>query len=140
MLHHERCEDREDDDHHIEQGDGTRLVEVVLAEKCQIQGEQPDEDKHVETLPDERRGYLCFGCIALLHGLLERVQYTVGLGIDDVATVDDALTFQHHARGLRNEAEHIVHLRLAAVLVVDEIGFDVFIQVALLQHRAFRSE
>ena len=54
MLHHQRHQDGEDRDERIEHRDGARLLEIVLAEQGQIDGEQRHQDGDEDSLSGYR--------------------------------------------------------------------------------------
>ena len=108
-------------------------MEVVFAEEHQVGGEEQYEDEYIDGLPDDGRQDFFVGGVALFHRFLEAVQYQVGVVVDDVAPVYDALSFQYHAAGLWDEAQHVVLLGLAALLVVNDVRLNELVQVVALQ-------
>ena len=133
MLHHQRNENREDGDEGKEHHDGAWFFKVVAAEQTKIDGEEKHHHCYEDDLSDGGAGQFAFSGVAPFHLALERLEHAPRVFIDDVASVNDFLPREHHAAGNGNARELLVELRFAAFLVIDEVRFDVFVEVAFLQ-------
>ena len=60
--------------------------------------------------------------------------------VHNLATVDDFLSCQHHARSQGDGTEQVALLRLAAFFVVNQVGMDILVQVAPLQQLTLGSQ
>ena len=99
VLHDEWHEDWEQRNHRIEHGDAAWLVEVVFAEEREIKGKHHHEDQYEECLANDGSGKLVLGWTSALRLLVEWGEYTVGVVVDDFASVDDFLSTHHHTAG-----------------------------------------
>ena len=130
----------EDDEQRIEHGNRAWFLEIVFTEEYKVGGKEQHEDKDIDGLSDDGGHDFLFRCTSPLHCLFETVQHEEGMAVNDVATIDDALPFQYHATGFGYQAEHVVHLRLAAFLVIDDVWFDEIVQIAALQYSPLRCQ
>ena len=133
VAHHERDDDGEDGDERVDHQQRARVLEIVGAEQDEVDGEQRYEDEHEDGLSGDGRRYLVGGCTASLRLAFERAEHAVEMVVDDLAAVDNLLPREHHARSDGDGAEQVGLLRLAALFVVDKIGHDILVEVALLQ-------
>jgi len=133
VLHHEGRQEREEDEQGVEHGYGSRFREVVLAEECQIEGEERDEQQDVDGLSRYGRSQFVLRGALLRHGTLVGVEHEHHPRGDDVALGDDALPLEHHSACLRDEAEIVVEFHFAPASVVAEVGRDEIVEVASLQ-------
>ena len=133
MLHHYRHHDGEGGNHHIEHGDGAGLLEIVVAEQRQIDGEKGHHDGDEDDLTGDGAADGARRCRAPLHLALKTGQHAIGVLVDYLAAVDDFLSGQHHAAGNGHRAQHVVTLGLRAFLVVNQVRLDIVNQVTPLQ-------
>ena len=131
---HEECRQQgEDDNHGIEHRDASRLLEIVLAVECQVEREAHHEDGDIENLSEERYLVLCIVFVAQLVLFLERLDDAIGLLCHNLAAVHYLLSLLHQSAGQGNARQQVVLAGLAALLVVDQIGGDIRVQIAFLQ-------
>ena len=64
-----------------------------------LRGEHHHEDEHEEYLSDDGRRNFVLGRASAFHFFVEGVEYTVGVVVDDLASVYDLLPAHHHAAG-----------------------------------------
>ena len=133
MGDHDRGDDGKEYDQRIEHGNRPELLEIVFAEKRQIDREADHEDGDVEDLSHDGGADLLVGIVAAVHLLLIRYEDVVGLAVYDVAPVDDLLSALGDAAGQRDAVVEVAQAGLAPLFIVAEVGGDVVVQVALLQ-------
>ena len=133
VAHHDAGDDREDDDERIEHRHVARLLEIVLSEECEVEREKHHYQQYVEGFATERELLLCGVGIASLVFFLERLDDTVFCLSDNLATVNDLLSFLCHAKSKRYALLHILETLVAALLVINYIRCNIVVEIALLQ-------
>ena len=73
VLHHHGSYNDKYDDQRIKHGSGTHLVEIVLAEQGEVDGEAGNEDKHQQNLSHNGQTDPCVSFLASLHFFLVRL-------------------------------------------------------------------
>ncbi len=136
VTHNERSHQREQRQQSIEHGYASGLVEIVAPEERKIKCEEHHNDCHEQHLSYYCRCNLVRGSIPSLHLALKRVEHTACVFVHNVAPVDYLLTAHDHPTCRGDAAEKVAKLRLAALLVVDKIRFEIGVEVASLQDGA----
>ena len=140
VEYHQRRQNRENDNHHIEHCDVARLDEIVLAEECKVEGEEHDKNGDDDNLSDEGTRYLVASGVVLSQSLLIAVEHPHLVGVDDGSVVDDALALLDESASRGDGVQEVALLGFVAVFIVDEVCLDVFVEVARLQKGAVRTE
>ena len=116
VADHERSDDDKEDDQRVEHGYGPELLEIVLAEKREVNGQTDDEDGHVEYLSHDRDTDLLVGLLATLQLLLVGQEDVVGLVVNNISSVDDLLPALGNAACQGNTVGEVAQAGFAALL------------------------
>ena len=135
VADHQRGDDREQQDERVEHGQRARLLEEVLAEELQEDGEADEQQSDVEDLAQYDEAEL--GIVLMTAVVLAevRLQDVVGVLVDNVASADNLLSALGDAAGQGNACQQIIQTGIATLFVVAEVGHVVVVEVTFYENR-----
>ena len=98
-----------------------------------VDGEHADDEQHVEQLARQRGGDACSVVIMFLQLPYVGVNDEELLLVYDLSLIHDFLSRLHHSTGIRHATSQLIEARLAALMVVDEVGHEIVIEVQLCE-------
>ena len=135
VAHEDGSQYRENGNKGIGHHDFARLHQIVSSIEAEVDGEADDDDGDVENLSQECKLILRVVLMQPLVLLDERIHGAINSVCHNLASSHNLLTFLYDTACQGDARHQVVDAGLASLLVVNQVGRDIVIEVTLLENR-----